>query len=313
MKMSPPEREESKRQVTYLLEKGFIRPSGSPWGSPVLFTPKGDGSLRMCVDYRALNKLTVKNRIPLPNIEELIDKLQGAKVFSLLDLAAGYYQISLRETDRAKTAFGDGLYEFCVLPFGLANAPSVFQEEMNSAFRGLIGKCCVVYLDDILVYSPTPEQHEKDLAAVLDRMAQHRLCARLRKCAFNRVAITYLGHVIDEQGRRPDPRKVAVVEKWPQPRDIHEIRSFLGLTNFFRKYIRSYSAISGALTNLTRTTVPYVWDEHCDKAFQHLKEALTTAPVLKLPEYDKPFEVVTDACGVAGGAILMQDDRVVAY
>lgn len=314
-RLSPPERAELERQIKYLLKQGWIKPSGSAWGAPVLFAPKGDGSLRLCTDYRALNKGTVKNRFPLPNIEDLIDQLQGAKIFSSIDLAAGYHQIAIPEADREKTAFfgHDGLYEYCVVPFGLCNAPAVFMDEVTTALRGLIGKCCVVYLDDILVYSKTPEEHLQHLELVLQRLREHRWYARLRKCEFNQTEIKYLGHIINEEGRRPDPDKVAVVKDWTQPKNVHELRSFLGLTNYFRKYMRGYAKIAAPLHHLTKSKTPYVWDEKCETAFQQLKENLITAPILTLPDDEKPYTVISDASGVAGGAILMQDGKVVAY
>ena len=234
-RLSQPEKEELERQIVYLLKQSWIRPSGSPWGAPVLFAPKADGSLRLCTDYRALNKGTVKNRFPLPNIEDLIDNLQGAKLFSSIDLAAGYHQIPLREEDREKTAcYGhDGLYEYCVMPFGLCNAPAVFMDEVTQALKGLIGKCCVVYLDDILIHSRTPEEHLTHLELVLQRLKQHRLFARLRKCEFNQQEIKYLGRIINAEGRKPDPNKVRLVADWPRPKDVYDVRSFLGLTNYF--------------------------------------------------------------------------------
>jgi hypothetical protein len=314
-RLSPPERAELERQIKYLLKQGWIKPSGSAWGAPVLFAPKADGSLRLCTDYRALNKGTVKNRFPLPNIEDLLDQLQGARIFSSIDLAAGYHQIPLLEEDTEKTAFfgHDGLYEYCVVPFGLSNAPAVFMDEVTTVLRGLLGKCCVVYLDDILVYSKTPEEHLQHLDLVLQRLREHKMYARLRKCEFNQQEVKYLGHIINCEGRRPDPEKVAVVNDWPQPRNVHELRSFLGLTNYFRKYMQRYAKIAAPLHHLTKTDVPYVWDEKCETAFQELKRKLMSAPVLTLPDETKPFAVVGDASKIAGGAILMQGDRVVAY
>ena len=184
---------------------------------------------------------------------------------------------------------------------------------MTQALRGLIGKCCVVYLDDILIYSTNPEEHLEHIELVLQRLREHRMFARLRKCEFNQQEIKYLGHIINAEGRRPDPSKVEVVQRWPQPKNVHEIRSFLGLTNFFRKYMRGYAKIATPLHNLTKKDVPYVWTENCEKAFQELKENLMSAPILALPDSKKLYTVISDACNVSGGAILMQGDKVVAY
>lgn len=330
LRLSPREIEEVRKQINEMLLKGHIRASRSAWAAPLLFVRKKDGTLRMCIDYRALNKLTVKNKYPLPRIDELLDQLQGATVFSAIDLRSGYYQIPLHESDITKTAFTTpmGLYEFTVLPMGLTNAPSVFQEVMNKVFSPLLGRCVVVYLDDILVYSKSPDDHMRDLRAVLQILKDNSLYAKLSKCEFNMPEVTFLGHVVSAAGVKPDPRKVSAVTDWQEPTDLTQMRQFLGLTNYFRKYIRAYSSIVRPLTDLTRSTKTWDWTPACSEAFAAIKRALTTAPVLampKLPQYDPwgrlvepappPFEVVCDASSQHRGlgAVLLQEGRPVEF
>ena len=322
------ELKEMERQVQEMLQKGLIEPSTSPFGAPILFVRKKTGELRMCIDYRALNKITIKNRYPLPRIDDLFDRLQGATTFSSLDLLSGYYQIRLTPADIPKTAFRTttGLYQYKVLPMGLTNAPSVFMAAMNRILSDL--KFAIVYLDDILIFSKSPEEHIKHVEAVLQRLKQHTFYAKLKKCDFFKKEIKFLGHIVSAEGVSPDPQKVAVVKSWPTPQNVNEIRAFLGLANYFRKFIENYSGIAAPLTSLMKgkqvskrkgkTTYLPLWDKSCDVAFQTLKDALTNAPVLALPDYDIPFEVtayevVTDASDFAIGAILTQHGRPIAY
>jgi hypothetical protein len=235
--------DELKKQLEELLEQGFIRPSVSPYGAPILFVRKKDGSLRMCVDYRALNKITIKNKYPLPRIDELLDRLHGAKFFSKLDLMSGYHQVRIKDQDVFKTAFRTryGHYEFRVLPFGLTNAPATFMRLMNDIFRPLLDKYVIIYLDDILIYSKTKEEHESHLKTVLDILRRHQLYAKLSKCDLFKTSVEFLGHVLSSDGIRPDPRKVDAVSSWPKPTSITELRSFLGLANFYRKFMKDYA------------------------------------------------------------------------
>jgi hypothetical protein len=230
-RMSPTELDEVKRQLDELLSKGFIRPSVSPYGAPILFVKKKDGSMRMCIDYRALNKTTIKNSYSLPRIDDLLDQLHGATVFSKIDLRSGYHQIRVFEPDIPKTAFRTryGHYEFTVLPFGLCNAPGTFQRLMNDVFRQYLDKFVLVYLDDILVYSKTPDEHLDHLQRVFSLLRQHQLYGKLSKCEFGKDTCDFLGHVITSSGIKPDPKKVQAVQDWPVPRDVTELRSFLGL------------------------------------------------------------------------------------
>ncbi|KAK9808466.1 hypothetical protein WJX73_009373 [Symbiochloris irregularis] len=298
-----------------MLAKGWVRRSHSSYGAPVLFAPKPNGALRMCVDYRALNDQTVKNPYPLPRIDDLYDKLSGARVFSAIDLQSAYHQVRLKPEDIPKTAFLTpfGHFEYMVLCFGLSNAPATFQAVMNEVLGDLIGTICLVYLDDILIYSKSEAEHAHHLELVLQRLREHKLFASLPKCHFAVHETAFLGHIVSAEGVRPDPKKVSAVANWPVPRDLPELRRFLGLSNFFRKYIRGYTTLVHPLTALLAKDVPFRWSSECQAAFVELKRALTTAPVLRLPDFSKPFEVVADACATGTGAILLQDDQPVAF
>ena len=321
-RLSQLELRELKRQLDQLLKDGKIKPSTSPYGAPVLFVKKKDGKFRMCIDYRALNSQTIQNRYALPRIDELFDRLHGAKVFSKLDLTSGYYQIAINPKDRYKTAFRTryGHYEFNVMPFGLTNAPATFQTLMNDIFRDLLDVCVIVYLDDILVYSKNEDEHEQHLRQVLQRLKDNQLYARLSKCTFFTNSIEYLGHIVDGDGLRPNPQLVQALMDFPQPRTLKELQSFLGLANYYRKFIANFSKIALPLTDATRNNAqgnlrPIEWTESMQTAFDALKEALTSAPCLALPDPDGEFEVTTDASedAKAVGAVLTQDGHPVAY
>lgn len=308
-RLSPRELEEVKRQLTELLEMDYIQPSKSPFGAPILFVPKKNGKLRMCVDYRALNKLTIKNRYPLPRIDELLDRLQGATCFSKIDLQSGYHQIRIAEEDIPKTAFRTryGHYEWKVLPFGLTNAPATFQALMNDALRPYLDDFVIVYLDDICIYSKTPEEHLQHLDAVLTALEQHHLYAGLDKCTFGVEEMEFLGHVVGKDGVTMDPKKVQAVTEWPVPKTIKEVRGFLGLTGYYRRFIRHYAHSALPLTELTKQSVHWRWGDKEQKAFETLKTKITEAPVLTLPDPSLPYEVYTDASDFALGGVLLQD------
>ena len=278
-RLTQAEKAKVERQVTELLRKGYIEPSQSPWGAPVLFVPKKDGGLRICIDYRALNKLTVKNRYPLPRIEDLLEQLQGAKVFSGLDLASGYWQIRINDEDVPKTAFRThmGHYQWRVLSFGLTNCPSTFQQVMNDVFRDYLNKFVIIYLDDILIYSRSAAEHEHHLRLVLQRLREHQLYCRPHKCHFNQSEIEYLGHIMGTAGVKVDPRKVQAVQEWPVPQDVHQLRSFLGMANYFRRFIQAYSALTRPLTDLLKkqASVAKDWSPKAQAAFDGVKFALT--------------------------------------
>ena len=312
---SHPELEEMKSQLQYLTERQLIRPSSSPWGFPVLFVRKANGTLRMCVDYRALNKLTVHNRYPIPRIDDMLNMLAGARVFSSLDLMQGYYQVRIQDQDCPKTAFKTpfGSYEFRVLPFGLTNAPAVFQSMMNRIFGPFLGQFVLVYLDDILIFSRSAEEHEAHLAQVLAKLREHKLVARLEKCRFNAASLQYLGHIVSAEGIRVNPAKVAAVRDWPRPRTPRQVRQFLGLANYFRKFLHGFSHMVGPLVALTREKHAFCWGNSEQAAFEWVKEALTSAPLLRMPVFSRPFEVVADASGYALGAALLQDGQPIAF
>ena len=314
-RLSPLEIAEVKRQIEELLNKGWIEESQSPYGASILFVAKKDGSLRMCIDYRALNQLTVKDRSPLPRIDDLLSQMNGATVFSSLDLAQGYHQIRIAEEDIPKTGFTTafGHYQFKVMCFGLSNAPGTFQKVMNRIFAKQLHKYVVIYLDDILIFSKTPEEHVAHLREVLSILRANRLYAKLSKCDFNMSQVLYLGHVVSRDGLQVDPKKVSIVQNWPAPKDIHELRCFLGLTNYFRTFIQGYARRVMPLTKLQSPKRAFVWDEDCQIAFDGVKHDLTHAPVLKSPDLNQPFELVNDACDLGIGAVLMQDKRPVAF
>jgi len=321
-RLTQAEKAEVEKQIAELLRKGYIEPSHSPWGAPILFVPKKDGGLRMCIDYRFLNKVTVKNRYPLPRIEDLLEQLQGATVFSGLDLASGYWQIRIHDEDVDKTAFRThlGHYQWRVLSFGLTNSPSTFQQVMNDVFRDFIGKFVVIYIDDILIYSKTAEEHERHLHAVLQRLREHELYCRPHKCHFNQREVAYLGHIVGRDGVKVDPRKIQAVAEWQVPQDQHQVRSFLGLANYFRRFVQAYSSLVRPLTDLLKAKVDVAknWSPEAQSAFEGVKDALTHAPVLVLPDFvaaqkDKPFEVVADASLTGIGAVLLQEGHPIAF
>jgi hypothetical protein len=251
-RMPPAELAELKKQLQELLDKGFIRPSTSPWGCPALFVKKKDESLRMCVDYCPLNAVTIKNKYPLPRIDVLFDQLVGAKVFSKIDLHLGYHQIKISASDIPKTAFSTryGLYEFLVMSFGLTNAPAYFMYLMNSLFMPDLDKFVVVFIDDILVYSKNEDEHTKHLHTVLQRLCDHQLYAKLSKCDFWLREIKFLGHTISQDGISVDPEKVQEVMDWKPPTTVWQIRSFLGLAGYYRRFIPDFSRIAKPMTEL---------------------------------------------------------------
>jgi hypothetical protein len=297
------------------LEKGFIRPSTSPWGCPALFVKKKDESLRLCIDYRPLNAVTIKNKYHLPRIDVLFDQLVGAKVFSKIDLRSGYHQIKIRASDIPKTAFSTryGLYEFLVMSFGLTNAPAYFMYLMNSVFMPELDKFVVVFIDDIPVYSRSEEEHAGHLHVVLQPLREHHLYAKLSKCDFWLKEIKFLGHTISQAGIVVDPDKVQEVMNWKPPTTVRQIQSFLGLAGYYQRFIPDFSRIAKPITELLKKEAKFVWGQKCEDAFHALRQHLTTTPVLAQPDSSKPFDVYCDASGTGLGCVLMQDNRVIAY
>ena len=305
-RMSPKQKAEVEKVVSELLELGYIRPSMSPWGAPVLFAPKSDGTLRFCIDYRQLNKMTVRDRFPIPRTDELIDRLSGMKVFSKIDLWSAYHQMRLTEDSIPMSAFSThmGHFEWLVLPFGMVNAPASFQSLMQSLFGNL--QFVVVYLDDILIFSKSREEHESHIHQVLSILREHKLCAKKKKCSFFQTSIEYLGFVIDQTGLNPNPDKIACVKEWPTPRNVRDVRSFLGLANYYRRFVKGFARIAHPITELLKKESSFTWSHECDSAFNELKHALCTAPVLRLPDLTADFFIETDASDFAIGAVLLQ-------
>ncbi|XP_025801385.1 uncharacterized protein LOC112880861 [Panicum hallii] len=296
-RMSAEELTELKNQSKDLLDKQYIRPSASPWGSPVLFVRKKDGTMRLCIDYRSLNAVTIKNKYPLPRINDLLDQLRKAKFFSKIDLRSGYHQMKIRESDIPKTAFVTryGQYEFTVVSFGLTNAPAYFMNMMNKVFMEELDKFIVVFIDDILVYSETAEEHAEHLRVVLERLRQNQLYAKFSKCEFWLEKVAFLGHVLTADGVAVDPEKIEAVSEWQQPKSVTDIRSFLGLAGYYRRFIENFSKIAKPMTELLKSNVPFVWSPKCEASFQELKSRLTTTPVLTLPDIRKDFPRHTHA------------------
>ena len=314
-RMAPAELKELHTQLQELLDKGFIRPSYSPWGAPVLFVKKKDGTMRLCIDYRELNKVTIRNKYPLPRIDDLFDQLQGATVFSKIDLRSGYHQLKIKKDDVLKTAFRTryGHYEFVVMPFGLTNAPAAFMDLMNRVFKEFLDKFVIVFIDDILIYSKTREEHEKHLRMTLQTLKAHQLYAKFSKCEFWLDHVAFLGHVISKDGVKVDPAKTEAVSNWKRPTSASEIRSFLGLAGYYRKFVANFSKLAMPLTTLTRKGKKFEWTEDCEKSFEELKRLLTNAPVLAIPEGDDGFVIYSDASKMGLGAVLMQKGNVIAY
>ena len=308
-RMSFVELEELDKQLKEYIGNGWIQPSQSPYGAPILFVTKKEGTLRMCTDYRALNKITKKNAYPLPRIDDLFDRLHGAKFFTKIDLRQGYHQIRIKKEDVEKTAFRCryGHYEYLVLPFGLTNAPATFQGLMHAVLMPFLDDFVLVYLDDIMIYSQTWEEHLQQIAKVLDRLREHKLYAKISKCEFGRLKTEFLGHIVSNHGIGVDPKKIEAVLAWPSPENIHDLRAFLGLANYYRRFVENYSKKTLPLTRMLKKGATISMGEEETAAFLSVKESLTTAPVLAVANPHLGYRIVTDASDYAIGAILLQD------
>ena len=266
--------------------------------------------MRMCVDSRAINKITIKYRYPIPRLEDLLDELHGATIFSKIDLRSGYYQIRIFEGDEWKTAFKTkgGLYEWLVMPFGLTNAPSTFMRLMNQVLKPFIGRYVVVYFDDILVYSRGEEEHSQHLHEVLSVLAQEQLYGNFEKCHFFSPQVKFLGYVVSANGIQVDEEKIKAIRDWPTPTSIQQVRSFHGLASFYRRFVSNFSSIMAPVTEVLKAR-QFIWSEQAQQAFEEIKERLTSAPILALPSFSKVFEVECDASGFGIGAVLSQEKR----
>lgn len=324
-RLPPSQYEQVKAHIQELLCSGIIRPSCSPYASPIVIVQKKDGSIRLCVDYRLLNAKTRKDAYPLPRIEESLDALGGAKWFSTLDLASGYNQVPLAEKDKAKTAFCTpfGLFEFNRMPFGLCNAPSTFQRLMERIFGDQSLQSLLLYLDDIVVFSSTFEDHLQRLELVLVRLQEHHLKLKFKKCQFFQREVKYLGHIVSAAGVATDPDKIIVVSQWKRPTTAKELQSFLGFASYYRRFVEGFSKLAAPLHRLVadvigskhkpkghgKCSIVEKWNEECEQGFQSLKERLVSAPVLGYADFVKPFVLEIDASHAGLGAVLSQDQE----
>ena len=293
------------QQVADMLERGLIRSSTSPWSSPIVLAPNKDGNYRFCVDFRRVNSVT-KDAQPLPRIDDILDQLGGARCFSTLDLASGYWQVPLREEDREKTAFSVGVnhYEFTVMPFGLTNALATFQRMMSTVLKGVKGY--IVFLDDIIIFADTWEEHHPILEEVLGRIRAAGLKLKREKCQFGKSSVKFLGHAVSAQGTEPDPEKVKAVQDFPTPSSASEVRCFLGMASYYMRFVNNFARIAVALHDLTKGQPEFCWSPQADKAFTTLKHRLCFTPVFTLPNFFIPFTIYTDASDVGLGAVLAQ-------
>ncbi|UYV80731.1 hypothetical protein LAZ67_19001552, partial [Cordylochernes scorpioides] len=318
-RVAPSERRLIQDEVNKMIENHIVKPSESPWSSPVILVRKKDGTWRFCVDYRRLNKITKKDVYPLPRIDDALDSLAGSSYFSTMDLRSGYWQIEVDEKDREKTAFitPDGLYEFQVMPFGRCNAPATFERMIDSVLGSLKWNMCLCYLDDIVVYAPTFEEHLRRLQLVLSCIQKAGLSLNHKKCLFGSRRIKILGHLVDANGIHPDPDKVEAVSKFPRPRNISELKSFLGLCSYYRRFIENFADKARSLHDLLKTEKHFYWDAAQEKAFEVLKTALISEPVLGHFDESADTHLHTDASGHGIGAVLLQiqggKERPIAY
>jgi hypothetical protein len=307
-------KDEIEKAIKELLAMGHIRPNMSPFASSVVLVLKKDGTLRMCIDYRALNKKTIKNRYPIPRIDELMDELHGAVFFTKIDLRSGYHQINIREQDIEKTTFRCHFrhFEFLVMPFGLTNAPATFQSCMNHIFRGQLRKYILVFFDDILIYNKTWDEHLAHLGEVLGIMQAQSLYAKESKCEFGMRELLYLGHIISGQGVQVHQEKIRAILDWPMPKNLTELRGFFGLCSYYRRFVKGFSQLGAPLTDLTKKGA-FHWTEESQQTFDKMKEVMSTCPVLALPDFSQSFVLECDASGVGIGAVLMQGGHPIVF
>ena len=298
--LSAPESQAMNEYIDTSLKAGIIRPSSSPAGAGFFFVGKKDGTLRPCIDYRGINEITVKNRYPLPLISSAFELVQGAKVFTKLDLRNAYHLVRIKAGDEWKTAFNtpSGHYEYLVMPFGLTNAPAVFQALVNDVLRDMLNKFVFVYLDDILIFSPDEATHQIHVHQVLHQLLQHQLFVKAEKCQFHVPTVSFLGFIVSEGRIQMDPGKVKAVAEWPTPENRKQVQHFLGFANFYRRFVWNFSTVAAPLHELTSPKNRFVWSSLADRAFNKLRLAFTTAPVLVLPDPCRQFVVEVDASNI---------------
>ncbi|UYV67118.1 hypothetical protein LAZ67_4003958, partial [Cordylochernes scorpioides] len=318
-RVSAKERTIIKDQIDEMLEEGIIRPSSSPWPFPVILVKKRDGKYRFCVDYRKLNEVTVKDVYPIPRIDDVMDSLQGSKYFSAIDLKSGYWQVEIEERDKEKTAFttAHGLYEFNVMPFGLCNAPATFERNMENMLGNLRWQICLCYLDDVIIYSPDFPTHLKRLEAVFRCFRESNLRLNDKKCRFVFEELEILGYITSKHGIKPAEHNIKAIRNFPRPTKVKEVQSFLGMCSYYRKFIKDFSKIADPLTNLIKKSVSFTWTERQEEAFQTLKTALLSPPILGHFNPNAPTYIHTDASNIGIGATLVQDiggeEKVISY
>ena len=313
-RLNPAQNAELQRQVEELLRRGLIRESHSPCAVPALLALKKDGTWGLCMDCRAINRITICYRFPITRIDDLLDQLSGAAKFSKLDLRNGYHQVRIRAGYEWKTAFktSEGLYEWLVMPFGLSNAPSTFMRLMNEVLLPFAGKFLIDYFDDILVYSRSTAEHKLHLREVCAKLQEEKLFANVSKCSFLRTSVAFVSFIISATGIAIDPAQTSAIRDWPTPTSLLEVRSFHGLAQFYRRFLRNFSSLASPLTDLLKFP-QFDWSTPAERAFQQIKVALTRAPVIRLPDFEKLFDVVTDAFGAGIGAVLSQELHPISF
>ncbi|VDI00395.1 Hypothetical predicted protein [Mytilus galloprovincialis] len=306
-------------EIDKMLKNDVIEPSNSAWSSPVLLVTKKDNSVRFCVDFRALNSLSKKDAYPLPRIDSSLDALGGNKWFCTIDLTSGYWQCEMSPESKEKTAFSShkGLYQFKVLPFGLCNAPATFERLIELVLKGYQWEHCLCYLDDVIIFGDTFAKTLENLKLVFQRFRQHNLKLKPSKCTMFQTQVLFLGHVVSRDGVSCDPLKVETVKTWPIPRTVTEVKSYLGLAGYYRKFIPNFSQIASPLTGLTKKARKFIWTDECQLSFEKLKELLISAPILSYPQQEGSYILDTDASANGIGAVLSQiqdgHEKVIAY